>query len=1002
MYRGTVFSKGSKFSDNVIKHKTFRGDYGGVFRSFGGTVICHSCSFLSNGASDIDGHSTDDIFADISSYVEIKDCSPSSPSGYVQNSYLKCNSVTKDKFNCVESCVYENAFEENYNFSDFISFNVSDDKSYNAVLDYLSNHSVSSLFINFTGDYDFVVQPPFDRSMSVIFKNNGFDVRFKDRDGGDKLEITRSISLHFIDFTFDNVMIANRGTSSFLNCSFYNNERDFFSNEGSTSLINCSIFNNHCGDYLIYNAGVLTIYDSSFSNNSIDDSDYGFIYNKGGSVTSMNTTFNDGYVHIYNFASGDCAVGGDNASATNVIFDEPWANWKVGAVRGAFLLGTAIVSYGAGAYIGSVLPSFAGLVVSSIVGAGVGFASGICYGVFEGEIYHDYSNLWKNAAAFTILGLSVAQTGWMSGSDFVKKIGNNPNSHGGQAGSGGPGGQDGPGGQGGDGGMPHGPQQEVSTVKPGLDKLGDDPNFINALNEYIGNEVHLLRNLQNNYPELTRFLSRLYASLGNNPQGNVYDMLNFLSSVQTVLAGDIMANNNLNNQVNILDRIGNNLNNNINENHVENILPMAQGTNLVNNFISSTAILQNNIHGNPNLSYLENMLSLNTYSYAENNRAHVERVLTLLNDFRVLQERASRLGYMYLSDSMVSTLNLYNGNIGRRGHSRTINALFDFNHPNRIQVWENIYQNALAEFNHVLKSAKLNNSLIDDLKHGTDGGNLSVSLKNDLGNLIAELESKFIDDEFKGRFVSLKELYTENFVKNDMEDLDLLLIIYHQLVEIDMQSVGIDCDAYNQCVSFDYVKSIKENIYNGIFNHYEIFSQLKVIEMVQDFYVQLKLFKSINYEAYCNATNSQHIFGVKIGSSLKYILDGFSHIYNTSWKIERAATFRDSFNKKSEVEKADILKKTYYNISVWLDKSGLRQPINQTHVNFYHIKHLFPDYALVYANLSDCDRLMVNKYFYDQCCELIKTFANIDYDNGFIVDYSKNLTALSNIKKCLC
>ena len=118
----------------------------------------------------------------------------------MQNSYLKCNSVTKDKFTCVESCVYENAFEENYNFSDFISFNVSDDKSYNAVLDYLSNHSVSSLFINFTGDYDFVVQPPFDRSMSVIFKNNGFDVRFKDRDGGDKLEITRSISLHFIDF----------------------------------------------------------------------------------------------------------------------------------------------------------------------------------------------------------------------------------------------------------------------------------------------------------------------------------------------------------------------------------------------------------------------------------------------------------------------------------------------------------------------------------------------------------------------------------------------------------------------------------------------------------------------------------------------------------------------------------------------------------------------------------------------------------------------------------
>lgn len=77
---GGVFANHSVFRDNVIDHNYYDGDDGGVFRAFGGSVICHDCSFIGNGGDD----DTDDFYAELSSYVEFRNCS--SPEGRMKDS----------------------------------------------------------------------------------------------------------------------------------------------------------------------------------------------------------------------------------------------------------------------------------------------------------------------------------------------------------------------------------------------------------------------------------------------------------------------------------------------------------------------------------------------------------------------------------------------------------------------------------------------------------------------------------------------------------------------------------------------------------------------------------------------------------------------------------------------------------------------------------------------------------------------------------------------------
>ena len=197
-----------------------------------------------------------------------------------------------------------------------------------------------------------------------------FDVRF------DEMEIDKSSSFTFINFAFDDVKIVNKGSASFINCSFFNRVGDdyFLKNEGSCSLVNCSFFNNYCDDEIIYNEGTLTIYDTVFRNSTYDGDDYGIIHNDGGSVSCVNTEFGetDGGTHVYNFNTGNCGFASTGYHYNNAEFDKPWSNFKTGLIKGAFLLCTAVVSWGAGSIVGVLAPTVAGMIAATVVGAGIG------------------------------------------------------------------------------------------------------------------------------------------------------------------------------------------------------------------------------------------------------------------------------------------------------------------------------------------------------------------------------------------------------------------------------------------------------------------------------------------------------------------------------------------------------------------------------------------------------------------------------------------------------
>lgn len=364
--------------------------------------------FKDNRASSVDGHFTNDFYADLSSHVEFK--SGSNPQGYLKDSYLKSNSDCKSGIWLEGNCVYEEAYGSGYvKGKNFVSFNVGDVVSWNKVGDYLKNHGPSCVYVNFTGDCNLILGDIFNRNTAFIFNSNGFNVGLVT--GVGSLDIVSPASVTFIGFDFNNVKINNKGTCSFVNCSFHNNHGDddyFFSNAGSCTLTNCNVFDNECDDYIIYNTGHLSIVDSALWGNSFDE-DYGVIYNKCGTVSSLSASFSDAGYHVYNFASGNCAVVGDFVNSTSVKYDKPWASWKADLVKSAFMLGTVVLSYGAGAAMGSFLPGLTGMIAATFMDAGIGAVGGLSFGLIEGNVYHDYSNLWSNVLSFAMLGASMGQ-----------------------------------------------------------------------------------------------------------------------------------------------------------------------------------------------------------------------------------------------------------------------------------------------------------------------------------------------------------------------------------------------------------------------------------------------------------------------------------------------------------------------------------------------------------------------------------------------------------------
>ena len=1046
---GGVFANHSVFRDNVIDHNYYDGDDGGVFRAFGGSVICHDCSFIGNGGDD----DTDDFYAELSSYVEFRNCS--SPEGRMKDSYLKCTLVDKKNVNLKGDSIFERAFEDGFEDVDFVVFNVSDDASYNAVFDYLTNHTVSCLYINFTGDYVFNLSDVFERKMSVVFMNNGFDVSF------DEMKIEKSSTLSFINFNFDDVKIVNKGSVSFINCSFFNRDGDdyFIKNEGSCSLVNCSFFDNDCDDAIIHNEGSLTIYDSFFTNNDFDD--YGVIYNDGGSVTCVNTKFsgNGGY-YVYNFATGDCGFASTSHQVTIVEFDHPWSNFKTGLIKGAFLLGTAFISYGVGYGIGVMAPAVTGMIASSVAGAGIGLAAGVTYGMLEGQAYHDYSNMWSNVLSFTLLGFSMGQTGFGVGSTDVVRINQEINENlvvdgqgaggaGGQnpqapqnpgAGGAGYGGSQGSGGSSGAGGSQGSGGAGFSDGHTSMNGPYQNSAYRQVLEPAIQENMMGLNSLRKLLPELFTYYTNTYTSLISNPQITVFDMLSFYSALHQAVTAQLISLYQANvpsggtgaggqsgiqsgiqtiSPINVVTRVTGADGGGSGDGGSQIIvdgepfsnpfisLDGQSSANLVNGFIHQTdGYLQGLIQADGNLTYLLNVLTVQSFMYGDTNRTHTDRVLTLLRNFNLLYERSQRFGFIILSPELNSNLRLFYENIGPRGTVRGINGLFDPNRLNFVANWERIYETSLEMFNERLRLAGLDT----DYENHPEVGTVEV-LEMNIVSLIDSLSYRMnANSAHYNEFVAVRNLYTENSQGPNSHNVDFLWHVFNLLKDLNATADVINMDNYNEMVSFDYADLIRQNIYNGIFirpDNVENYPYLS--DFLNEFSSQMALLNAVNSTLY-NEISSRYfhrsefdalsVLNATLYAEIMGYYNGQSEFDAWLAGIRRLnqADHLDDLNLISDLNIISALKSKYREISNNL--SSYRDvDISERDLIFYQIRYLLglrSELQDLYKTLSDSDKIMVNKYLYDQCLEMNKTFNGIQYQEG-IVDFTEDLNRLRNI-----
>ena len=998
---GSVVANHSTFRDNVIDYRVYNGDVGGVFRSYGGSIVCHNCRFIDNGGDD----DTDDFYAELSSYVELKNCS--SPQGRMKDSYLKCTLEDKKNINLKGDSIFENAFEEGFEEIDFIAFNVSNDETYNAIFDYLKNHTVNSMLINFTGNYNFNMSSEFERSMSVIFQNNGYDVNFN------KMEIKKSNSFNFINFNFNNVKIVNKGTVTFINCSIFNKDGGDYAlkNEGSCTLISCSIFDNYCEDEIIWNTGSLTVLNSNFWNDTSDEDDgfkYGIIYNDGGSVKFMNSAIDSSDYDIYNFNSGNCAIADNNNRIYNLVFDKPWSNFKKGMIKGAFMLGTALFSYGAGTIIGIAVPTVAGFIGATVAGTAIGVGGGVFYSVLEGKAYHDYSNMWSNVLSFTMLGLSMGEIGFSFGSTLSNQlnqamnqqpdvdVGDNP--QGAQGGQGGQGAQGGQGGQGAQGG-------HISLN----DGYQNSP-FRDILDQGIEDMLFNLKPIQNVYPNVYGHYVDTYAIMASNPQITVMDMMNLYYAIYTANSAIQNLFNQNNQQLDSANQQANPVNNqvinpiqivntvnNIVLNQNENI-PIAQhhyvnpfvGINmeaaaLVHGYMDQINYLENFIRGNDRLSYLNEYLNLNTYYTAMNNISHTNRVLTLLYNFAVLSENIEYAGQSFLTNELVVNQRFYRRTIGTMGTSRIINNLFN-PRSGALEAYESIYQAQVDAFNE-----RLNQTGIREYFESNQSYSLRTVLDTNMVRLINDINPRInSDSRYYEEYVGVRETYYANFIRSNRGNIDLLWNLLNRLKKInESQEVSINATDYANMLNFNYVDLIKDNIYNAIFNNPNFYKNLDFSASTIFLRNEMNLLKEINASLYDKILSTH------------FNKEQFDNIESADFKnqIENFYSTKDAF--EAYLSAISLVNKEYMPaliqkyMDIYTELSSYRtSDIDWRYVSFLYIK--YSNDKTFYIPLSDSDKLMVNKYLYDQCIELIKTFNGMHYMFD-IVDLSENLTQLQNI-----
>ncbi len=399
--KGSLTCNNCDLSDNVIKYKFYKGDTGGVLRSFGGSSIFNNCKISNNAAGT---KNTDFAYAVEGSYLELNNCQiKQSNSNYMtlKDSTIKCPSDLYNKHISKSSAT----FLSNNPEKDMLRYEV------NSVRDLCEIDSSKNLAdvtcIDFKCDCTLNLNSILPNRGNVYMRANGHNIQINSL-----LTVGKNTVLCLDGFAL-NKGLTNNGILSLVNCTLNGcKSNTMFTNNGQCSMSDCVVSDNHCKN-VFDNKGSLTLSDSIIKNNGANK--YGIIYNEGGSVVCINSTFssNSG-VDIYNFQTPNCVL--INCVGAVVQFKEPMASWKLDLIKsGCFAATVAVtgaVGYGIGAALG---PGIAGTLLSvscgGIIGGGIGFG----YGVIESSTLHDYSHLWSNIGTFAAIGFSSSMVGYSLG-----------------------------------------------------------------------------------------------------------------------------------------------------------------------------------------------------------------------------------------------------------------------------------------------------------------------------------------------------------------------------------------------------------------------------------------------------------------------------------------------------------------------------------------------------------------------------------------------------------
>lgn len=226
----------------------------------------------------------------------------------------------------------------------FIAQVVSDNYA-DSLSDLIKKASPNTIVLNITRDCEIDLKK-LNFKGNIIVNGNNYNVRFVSADGKSS-DINKHISLTINNITFSEYafnIFDNKGTLNILNCNFTNNTCEYLiNNPGDCNFINCT-FTDNSNKNILYNKGSLNMEYCTFEKNNYTNK--ALIYNDGGCVSGMNTTFNNVSMAICNYLTPNCVFA--NCSNFTKCFtqavNKKMASWKKYLIRGALIAGLLILS----------------------------------------------------------------------------------------------------------------------------------------------------------------------------------------------------------------------------------------------------------------------------------------------------------------------------------------------------------------------------------------------------------------------------------------------------------------------------------------------------------------------------------------------------------------------------------------------------------------------------------------------------------------------------------